>query len=89
VIHDVGPFIWKTAPERIGVHVGAALRSTNRQATAEYLPTIHSVFGALSNAGWSNQTIHSVTLKVGGDYVIHYDPAIGDALNELLVDVGR
>ncbi|MDA1308318.1 MAG: alpha/beta hydrolase [Proteobacteria bacterium] len=87
VINDVGPFIPKTALESIGQYVGAAPRFRNLQAAGEYLREIHAGFGALSDADWSDLTIHSVTREVDGGYVMHYDPAIGDVFKEPLEDV--
>ena len=87
VLNDVGPFIPAAALETIGEYVGKGPRFANLQAANEYFQKVHSGFGALSDADWSEITTHSVTREADGTYILHYDPAIGDAFKRPLSDM--
>lgn len=87
VINDVGPFIPGAALEKIGARVGANPRFVNLQAACDYLREVHAGFGELTDADWSDLTIHSITREADGGYVLHYDPAIGDPFGEPVGDV--
>jgi pimeloyl-ACP methyl ester carboxylesterase len=87
VINDVGPFIPAAALDKIGTYVGGNPRFPSLQAASDYLREVHAGFGDLTDADWSDMTIHSVTREVDGGYALHYDPAIGDAFNEPATDV--
>lgn len=87
VINDVGPFIPGAALEKIGAYIGANPSFPNLQAASDYLREVHAGFGELTDADWSDMTIHSVTREADGHYVLHYDPAIGDAFKEPSGDV--
>lgn len=87
VINDVGPFVSGAALATIGRHVGNNPRFANLQAACDYLREVHAGFGDLTDADWSDMTTHSVTREVDGSYLLHYDPAIGDALEQPPGDV--
>jgi pimeloyl-ACP methyl ester carboxylesterase len=87
VINDTGPFISGAALEKIGTYIGANPRFANLQAASDYLREIHAGFGELSDADWSEMTIHSCVREADGSYVLHYDPAIADPFKGPIADV--
>jgi pimeloyl-ACP methyl ester carboxylesterase len=87
VINDTGPFISGAALEKLGSYVGANPSFPTLQAACDYLREVHAAFGDLTDVDWSDMTVHSVNREADGRYVLHYDPAIGDAFKERIGDV--
>lgn len=87
ILNDVGPFIPKSALERIGQHVGEDPRFRNLQEAAQYFREIYADFGIPDEVGWSELTLHSTVRQEGGGYSLHYDPAIGEPFREPLQDM--
>ncbi len=80
VLNDIGPFIPKAAIERIASYVGRDSRFASVEAVEAYLRQVNAPFGPLSDAEWRHLATHSAVLAEDGQYRLHYDPAIGQAL---------
>lgn len=87
VLNDVGPFVPKSALERIGERVGEDPRFPNLQAAAGYFREVYADFGIPDEVAWSELTLHSTVRQENGTYALHYDPAIGDAFAGPMEDV--
>jgi pimeloyl-ACP methyl ester carboxylesterase len=79
VLNDVGPFIPKTALERISAYVGNDPRFTGLTELETYLREVHAPFGPLSDDQWHHLALHSARREPDGTFALHYDPAIGTA----------
>ena len=82
VINDIGPFVPKTALERIARYVGTNPGFANKDDAERYLREIHAGFGPLTDAQWAHLAQHSVRRDADGHYRLTYDPAIGRPLQE-------
>lgn len=87
VLNDVGPLVPKVALERIASYVGEDPRFASLGAVDAYLREVHADFGDLTDAQWSEMTMHSNVRQPDGSYSLHYDPAIGEAFKGPLQDV--
>ena len=76
VVNDVGPFIPKSALERIGTYVGGDPRFRDMAEVEAYLRRVHAPFGNLSDAQWRHLAAHSAVPAEQGKLKLHYDPAI-------------
>jgi pimeloyl-ACP methyl ester carboxylesterase len=76
VINDIGPFIPRTALERIGQYLGAGPHFDSLTDAASYLRHVHAGFGPLTDDQWVHLARHSVHHATGGQYSLMYDPAI-------------
>jgi pimeloyl-ACP methyl ester carboxylesterase len=77
VLNDVGPLVSAAGLQQIAQYVGEDPRFRTLTQVMEYLKRVHSGFGELSDALWSEMTTHSVLRLPEGGYALHYDPAIG------------
>lgn len=89
VLNDVGPFISKAALERIAGYVGKDPMFHSLEALEAYYREIYVPFGPLTDEQWSHLTEHGHRRLDEKTYGLHYDPAIGDPLQdtEALEDV--
>ena len=87
VLNDVGAFIPKAALERLAQYVGKAPVFASLQQAQQYFREVCAPFGALTDGQWHHLTEHSVRAAGGGNYVLRYDPAIGDAFSSPLQDI--
>ncbi len=78
VLNDVGPFIPKTALERIGAYLGLALSFESLADLEAHLRQIHAPFGPLSDAEWAHLAEHSAKQREDGSFVLSYDPRIAE-----------
>jgi pimeloyl-ACP methyl ester carboxylesterase len=80
VLNDVGPVVPAAALQQIAAYVGEDPRFRTLSEVMAYLKEVHSGFGELTDAQWSEMTTHSVLRLPEGGYALHYDPAIGAPL---------
>jgi pimeloyl-ACP methyl ester carboxylesterase len=78
VMNDVGPFIPKSALERIGSYVGQAPRFASLDEVEAYLRVVLAPFGKLDDAQWRHLAVHGA-VQDGAGWRMRYDPAIGTA----------
>ncbi|MFQ6024591.1 MAG: alpha/beta fold hydrolase [Acidiferrobacterales bacterium] len=76
VVNDIGPFIPKTALERIGQYVGTDPHFENLADLEAHLREVHAGFGPLTDKQWGHLTRHSAHKTEDGRYALMYDPAI-------------
>jgi pimeloyl-ACP methyl ester carboxylesterase len=76
VINDAGPFIARTAPQRILSYLGKAPPFSSLAAAERYFREVLAPYGELADAHWSHLTRHGVHKAPGGGYVVAYDPGI-------------
>lgn len=75
VLNDVGPFIPKSALERIGEYCGQALTFDDIEGLARYLRVVHAPFGPLTDEQWHHLAIHGAR-DTGKGLALAYDPGI-------------
>lgn len=76
VLNDVGPFIPKTALERIATYVGKDPRFAKLSEAEAYLRKVHDGFGALTDGQWAHLARYSTRQCDDGSYGLVYDPRI-------------
>lgn len=81
VLNDVGPFIPKTALERIGAYLGSSLAFDDMAGLEAHLRQVHAPFGPLSDEQWAHLAEHSAKRREDGRYVLGYDPKIAEPFN--------
>ena len=77
LLNDIGPFIPKSALERLAGYVGADPRFDDLSGVEAYLRQVSAPFGPLSDAEWAHLARHSAIADGNGRLKLHYDPAIG------------
>ena len=80
IVNDVGPFLPKTALERIASYTGNAPEFESLEALEVYLRDVHATFGNLTDGQWRHMAETSYHEFEGGKLALAYDPAIGDNL---------
>jgi pimeloyl-ACP methyl ester carboxylesterase len=87
VINDVGPFIPRSALERLAQYVGKTPAFDDLDGFERYLRQVAAPFGPLTDAQWQHlaQTSHRRTAD--GSFTAGYDPAIANAFGGELTDV--
>ncbi len=78
VLNDVGPFIPKSALERIGTYLGLELVFDDMAALEAHLRQVHAPFGPLSDEQWAHLAEHSASRRADGKVVLGYDPKIAE-----------
>jgi pimeloyl-ACP methyl ester carboxylesterase len=78
VLNDVGPVITPESLQRIGEYVGKAPCFPDVQAAEQYIRLVSAPFGNLSDAQWRSLTESSIRQGDDGQWVVVYDPAIGE-----------
>jgi pimeloyl-ACP methyl ester carboxylesterase len=76
VINDAGPFIPRTAPQRILEYLGKAPPFASIADAEKYLRQTLAPYGALTDEQWAHMARHGVRPKRNGGYAIAYDPGI-------------
>ncbi|MBI1209103.1 MAG: alpha/beta fold hydrolase [Azospirillum sp.] len=76
VINDVGPFVPKSALERIGDYVGADPVFEDVAALEAYLRFVYLSFGSLDDAHWRHLAEISARTRPDGRLGLAYDPGI-------------
>jgi pimeloyl-ACP methyl ester carboxylesterase len=82
IVNDVGPFIPKTALQRIAEYVGAGRTFADVAEVEAYLREVHAPFGPLSDEQWRHLAAHSVRRGDDDRLALHYDPGIADAFRQ-------
>jgi pimeloyl-ACP methyl ester carboxylesterase len=80
VLNDIGPFITKTALERINLYLGASLSFATLEALEAHLREIHAGFGPLSDAEWRHLAEHSASRREDGTFRLSYDQRLGEPM---------
>jgi pimeloyl-ACP methyl ester carboxylesterase len=80
VLNDIGPFIPKTALERINMYLGLSLSFASLEALEAHLREIHAGFGALSDAEWRHLAEHSASRREDGTFRLSYDQRLGEPM---------
>lgn len=78
ILNDVGPFIPKSALERIGEYVGRDWRFESLKEAERHFRTVYMTFGPLTGAQWARLTEVSLKQDAQGVWIPNYDPKIGD-----------
>lgn len=76
VINDVGPFVPKTALQRIAEYVGLDNRFSSLAAIETHLRKVLAPFGPLADAQWQHLATHGHRQREDGTFGLAYDPAI-------------
>jgi len=76
VLNDVGPFIPKSALERIGTYLAMDPVFDTWEAGAAHIREIYAPFGRLSEADWNHLCRNSLEQDDEGRWRQAYDPAI-------------
>ena len=79
VLNDVGPWIPKSALERIGGYVGLDPHFDDMAGVEAYHRDVHASFGPLTDAQWAHLAVHNTRQREDGGCGLGYDPAIGEA----------
>lgn len=80
VINDVGPFVPKTALQRIGAYVGTDPVFEDVKAVEGYFQTVYQSFGQLTAQQWRHLAEHSVIERPDGRLGLAFDPGISKPL---------
>lgn len=81
VINDAGPYIPRTAPQRILEYLGKAPTFRSLTEAELYFRDKLAPFGKLSDAHWAHITQHSVRKLNGGSLSVAYDPGIAEPMH--------
>ena len=81
VLNDVGAFIPWGALVRMKGSITRGRRFSNLEEVEAYVRKVCDTFGPLTDAQWKHLAVHSVAQEEKGDYVLRYDPAIGEAVH--------
>lgn len=82
ILNDVGPTLNFSALQRIGEYVGKPVEFQTLEEARRYIRTISQPFGPHTESQW-NALTDSVLVQKGQHWVPHYDPAIGQAFQNL------
>lgn len=88
VLNDVGPFIPKSALERIAEYCGKAPSFKDTDELEQYLRQVHTTFGPLTDAQWQHLAEHGGKAS-GKGLTLAYDPGIAVPFNasDALIDI--
>jgi pimeloyl-ACP methyl ester carboxylesterase len=78
VLNDVGPFIAKSALQRIATYVGQRPQFKSLPALEAYLRQVYAPFGRLTDEDWRAMAEHSQRAAPDGGIVLHHDPKIAE-----------
>ncbi len=81
VLNDVGALIPWSALFRMKGYITRGRRFTTLAEVEAYLREVCAPFGPLSDAQWQHLARHSARRAGDGDFVLRYDPAIGEGLH--------
>lgn len=76
IVNDVGPFVPKSALERIATYVGEQPAFDTEQELEDFFKANYASFGNLTSEQWAHITQHSQRQLENGQYTSHYDPDI-------------
>jgi pimeloyl-ACP methyl ester carboxylesterase len=79
LLNDVGPFVPKSAMQRIAAYLGDQ-RFSSLEALERHLRTVLAPFGPLTDADWAHLARHGHRVLDDGALALAYDPAIAENL---------
>jgi pimeloyl-ACP methyl ester carboxylesterase len=80
VLNDVGPFLPKTALQRINTYLGRDLRFASLDTLEAHLREIHAGFGPLTDAEWRHLAEHSAARREDGRFGLNYDQRLSQPM---------
>ena len=86
-MNDVGPFIPKSALQRIADYVGLDNRFSSLEAVERHMRKVHAPFGSLTDQDWQEMAQHGHRRLPDGSYALAYDPRIVDNVKKGVADV--
>jgi len=86
LLNDVGPFIPKSALDRIYTYAGLHPRFNDLQALEHFLRAACANFGPITDIQWRLLATHSSRRLPDSTYALHYDPAISEAFRQQLAE---
>jgi pimeloyl-ACP methyl ester carboxylesterase len=81
VLNDVGALIPWSALFRMKGYITRGRRFQNVEGVEAYLREVCAPFGPLTDAQWRHLAIHSARCDTDGEYLLRYDPGIGEGLH--------
>ena len=87
VLNDIGPLVPKASLERIAGYVGHLQRFDSLKSLEQYLRTIHTPFGPLSDDQWAHMAEYSHRRTEDGGFTLSYDPGIAAPMQGPINDV--
>lgn len=84
VLNDIGPFLPKSALDRIGAYVGTDPRYDSLATLEKKLREDSAPFGPLSDAQWHFLAEHYARQLPDGQWTSHYDPGIAVNIRKAL-----
>jgi len=81
VLNDVGALIPWSALFRMKGYITRGRRFQNVDGVEAYLREVCAPFGPLTDAQWRHLAIHSARRDTDGEYLLRYDPGIGEGLH--------
>ncbi len=81
ILNDIGPQIEAEGLSRLADYVGIPVEFASFDEAVAYTRQVAASFGPHSEAQWQALTRHAVRPQ-GTGYVLHYDPAIGQSLQQ-------
>lgn len=84
VLNDIGPFLPKSALDRIGGYVGTDPRYPSLAALEQKLREDSAPFGPLTDAQWHFLAEHYARRLPDGQWTSHYDPGIAVNIRKAL-----
>lgn len=81
ILNDIGPWIPKSALDRIAGYVGKDPRFADIAAVERYHREVHAPFGDLTDAQWRHLAMCNARPLAEGGYGLAYDPAIAEAFS--------
>ena len=81
VLNDVGPFVPWGALFRMKGYITRGRRFGDLAAVEAYLREVCASFGPLEDAQWRHLAEHGARRNDAGDFVLKYDPGIGEGLH--------
>ena len=88
LLNDFGARVGGVALQRISTYMKVKRRFASIDELEAHLRSIHEPFGHLTDAQWRHMAEHSGVKTEEGDYVQHYDPAVGRAFSwPIMVDI--
>ncbi len=88
ILNDFGARVSGVALQRIGTYLRNPRRFASIEELEQHLRAIHQTFGALTDKHWRHLAENSAVKTPEGDYVQHYDPAIGKRFSwPMMVDI--
>jgi len=82
VLNDIGPFIPRSALQRLASYTGTAPVFEALTEAEAYLREHYAPFGDLTDTQWRRMVDQRTRPREEGGYVLHYDPAIAINLRE-------